>query len=283
MGGSSQRSGSGMKWAKPIAKAAAGDVTGVFQANQPQTQNLANMAYGQAAPLWSRFNQGNEQVGQAQGYASDVLSGKYMQGNPYLDAVLSKTRGNITDQVNSEFAKAGRYGSPQYTQVLADSLFDAENAARMQDYNTQQGRMDQIAALAPTLAQAEYIGLPEALQTSQTAAELPYVGTTNYANALSALFNGGVQKQSGVGSILGGLGSLGSAVGSMGQAGMFSDRRLKSNIVKLGEFEDGLGIYEYDIFDRRERGVMAQEVEKLRPWALGPEVNGFKTVLYGEL
>ncbi len=62
----------------------------------------------------------------------------------------------------------------------------------------------------------------------------------------------------------------------------FSDRRLKSNIVKVGEHEKGFGIYEYDIFDRRERGVMADEVEKVMPEAVG-EIDGFKTVNYGML
>jgi hypothetical protein len=73
--------------------------------------------------------------------------------------------------------------------------------------------------------------------------------------------------------------------GSAMQAGAvaFSDRRLKSNIAKVGELEDGLGVYDYDIAGKRERGVMADEVAQLRPWALGPTVAGFATVDYGKL
>jgi hypothetical protein len=59
-----------------------------------------------------------------------------------------------------------------------------------------------------------------------------------------------------------------------------SDRRLKRDIEKLGEFEDGLGQYEWTYIwgGQRQRGVMADEVAGLRPWALGPVVGGYATV-----
>lgn len=80
------------------------------------------------------------------------------------------------------------------------------------------------------------------------------------------------------------LGSLLSAGAQLGSAALLSDRRLKTNVVKLGELEDGLGVYEYDyIWGEHAVGCMADEVAQLRPWALGPEVNGFATVDYGEL
>lgn len=84
----------------------------------------------------------------------------------------------------------------------------------------------------------------------------------------------------------GGLGSwLPQVAGSAMQAAAigFSDRRLKSNIAKVGEMEDGLGIYDYDIFGKRDRGVMADEVAELRPWAVGPVINGFATVDYSRI
>jgi hypothetical protein len=78
-------------------------------------------------------------------------------------------------------------------------------------------------------------------------------------------------------------GSIASAVG--GIASIFSDRRLKRDIVKMDEYPDGLGIYEYRyvMSAKRVLGVMADEVAKLRPWALGPKRAGFATVNYGAL
>ena len=78
-------------------------------------------------------------------------------------------------------------------------------------------------------------------------------------------------------------GTIASGVGKI--FSLFSDRRLKDNIVKVGEMPDGLGVYEFNYIWSEERttGVMADEVEKLRPWALGPVVDGYATVNYGAL
>lgn len=79
------------------------------------------------------------------------------------------------------------------------------------------------------------------------------------------------------------IGSIASTVG--GIASIFSDRRLKHRIRKVGEFADGLGIYFFSYLGSKQRikGVMADEVAALRPWALGPKIAGYATVNYGAL
>lgn len=64
---------------------------------------------------------------------------------------------------------------------------------------------------------------------------------------------------------------------------LMSDRRLKSQIVRVGTHRLGIGLYAYNIFGRRQLGVMADEVEKVLPEAVlvGPE--GYKMVNYGML
>jgi hypothetical protein len=62
-----------------------------------------------------------------------------------------------------------------------------------------------------------------------------------------------------------------------------SDRRLKRNIVTIGKTAHGLSLYEYDIFDRRERGVMADEVEHVVPAAVSTRPDGYKEVDYAML
>jgi len=70
-----------------------------------------------------------------------------------------------------------------------------------------------------------------------------------------------------------------------GIAAIFSDRRLKRDEELVGREPDGLGIYlcRYVWAKTRRLMVMADEVAKLRPWALGPRVLGFATVNYGRL
>lgn len=63
---------------------------------------------------------------------------------------------------------------------------------------------------------------------------------------------------------------------------MFSDRRLKKNIEKVGKIK-GLNVYEFDYKagGPRQMGFMAQEVEKKNPDAV-VDVGGFKAVDYGK-
>lgn len=78
---------------------------------------------------------------------------------------------------------------------------------------------------------------------------------------------------------------IGGFLGSLASGVAASDRRLKVNIEKLGELYDGLGLYAWNYIwgGARRIGVMADEVAKFRPWALGPTVEGYATVNYRKL
>lgn len=68
--------------------------------------------------------------------------------------------------------------------------------------------------------------------------------------------------------------------------GGLSDRRTKTNIRRVGTFDDGLGIYDFEyIFAPGKvfRGVMADEVARLRPEALGPKFGKYQTVNYAAI
>lgn len=64
---------------------------------------------------------------------------------------------------------------------------------------------------------------------------------------------------------------------------MFSDKRLKSNIRRVGTHAIGVGIYDYTMMGVQQRGVIAQEVQKVRPDLVKRHASGFLTVNYGEL
>lgn len=78
-------------------------------------------------------------------------------------------------------------------------------------------------------------------------------------------------------------GTIASLAGSI--IPVFSDRRLKRDIELVHREPDGLGVYlcRYVWEFRKRLMVMADEVAKLRPWALGPRRFGFATVNYGAL
>jgi hypothetical protein len=135
--------------------------------------------------------------------------------------------------------------------------------------------------------------------TTQMAGQQQQLQNTNFTNAyqslaqiINGLFGGytsisnsGVNNANwnwltGSGGMLPSLFQAGGAVGA-GFAS-HSDRRLKRNIEvvgKLGPFR----VYDYDIADRRERGVMAQEVETRYPDVISHDDKGFMMVNYKRL
>lgn len=104
---------------------------------------------------------------------------------------------------------------------------------------------------------------------------------SNYQNELAAY----QQKQNNFNKMLGGMfGVAGAAAGNPEMAKlMFSDRRLKTDIKKVGTTDDGQKVYAYRYKgDKRMRlGLMAQEVEKKTPDAVA-DVAGFKAVDYSK-
>lgn len=78
---------------------------------------------------------------------------------------------------------------------------------------------------------------------------------------------------------------IGSALGSIMSAFAMSEPVLKKDIEPLYTRDDGLTVYSFKYVwdDTPQVGVMADEVERLRPDALGPTVAGYRTVDYGRL
>jgi hypothetical protein len=65
-----------------------------------------------------------------------------------------------------------------------------------------------------------------------------------------------------------------------GSAGTSSDRRLKSNIIRIGTHPLGIGWYRYTINNHSEEGVMADEVLAVRPEAVTTDSAGYYMVDY---
>jgi hypothetical protein len=104
-------------------------------------------------------------------------------------------------------------------------------------------------------------------------------GSSGTSSTKQTTPNGGI-----FGKIIGGISSI---AGIAKEAGAFSDPRLKKDVRKIGELEDGLGVYTFRYLWETDEvphvGVMADEVERLRPHALGAPVLGFMTVNYEKL
>lgn len=183
----------------------------VFDQQQPTLNKYSGMqmdTYGRVAP-------GAEQgIMGAQGLVNDTIGGKFLSGNPYLDAVLGRTRENVGDAVAGEFMQAGRYGSGYNQAILARELADAENSARMQDYSRERAYQSDAVGQAQQL-----MGGSQGLLNN--AAELPWIGVGalngNVRNASGGYGTTTTTQKQGIGGMLGGL--AGSALSGWASGG----------------------------------------------------------------
>lgn len=252
----------------------------MFNASQPDLMKYAGQqrdTYGAIAPGAQAGIMG------AQDLVNRNLSGANLNGNPYLDAILGKTRQDIIDANGDTFGMAGRYGSGMHTAIMDKQLADAENALRYQNYGTERGYQQDAIGQAGNLMQGSQAIL-------NNAAELPWIGVQAANGAVRQASSGygtsTTTQTPNLGEML-----MKAAAAAAQSAAMSSDRRLKRNIERIGEWDDkgdGLGRYRFSyIFDPEDRvveGVMADEVKELRPHAYIPNFRGeYAGVNYGAL
>lgn len=283
---SSSTSGSAQAWAKPYATAAAGNISNTYQEYAPSTADAVTGLGNLSDTMSGEYAAGQPGAQAGRDYFNDAISGKYLNNNPYVNGMVGQMREGVTDSVASRMALGGRYGSGVHQGVMARELANAENQLRFNVYNQERGLQHQAAAGAQggnaTLGQLALGGY-----ASQAAA--PYAGMAAYGGALGNLFSGGTQTstQTGPSPIWGAVGAGLGALGTAAAGGAFSDRRLKRNIVKVGEFDNGLGkyqwIYKNDPSNTVCEGVMADEVKALVPEAYGESSTGYGMVDYAKL
>lgn len=92
------------------------------------------------------------------------------------------------------------------------------------------------------------------------------LGNQAYANNVAAA---GANAQGGGNPWMSAIGAAGSIFGGLAASGAFSDRRLKTDIKKVGKDENGLNLYEFAYKSPQKHiGYMAQEVAKADPDAV---------------
>lgn len=215
---------------------------------------------------------------------------------------VNEDYGNTRDQRNSDLIAAGiRPGSKAYDDAMfaldrsrndamtQAQLASGQEASRDFGMDTEARRnaiaeilakrqtpLNEIASLMSGSQVTNPFAVPNVAQNSQVAAAPVYQATSDAGNYASDLYNA---KAGMWGNTLGGLMQLGGTLG----AAAISDRRLKSNIRRIGTHPLGIGWYEYDIGGERQQGVMADEVLGVRPNAVLRRADGFLMVDYGAL
>lgn len=124
---------------------------------------------------------GNPLLPAAQQQQQNVISGQYLQNNPYFNQALAGAAQGATQTYNDAIAKAqgtsalaGRYGSNvsadlqnRAATTLANTLANKYGDLAYQNYAGERAMQNQAAQYAPTLAEADYGDINKLLQVGQ--------------------------------------------------------------------------------------------------------------------
>ena len=249
-------------------------------AQQGQRQNdaynsLLLQGRGQAASeaLNARQQLGGEQLSAFTTNAQNALAQRQQQGQEALSQFTTNT-GNAISQRNIADQEAQNASQVNFDQGLR------QRQQSVQEALTQRNQpINEISALMS----GSQVSQPQFTNTPQSnVAGVDYSGLVqnNYAQQMAQWNAQNQQRQSQNNAMMGGLFGIGAAAAPF----MFSDRRLKRNIERVGTMQNGLPLYQFDYIwgGPRQTGVMGDEVLAVRPDAVSV-VDGFLAVDYSAL
>lgn len=256
--------------------------------------------------LATAYNQGN-QMYQNQLAANAQTYGQAANNAAFANAAQNQSFGQQNTAWNNNF----NLNNQMFNQDLQQATFNNQN--RQNEFAQQQNianyqnvlRQQQIAEaqqrqLQPlnninALMTGQQVGMPQMPSFNANQAAQP----VNYLGAAQAQGNYNMQQQqmdnaSANSAMSGAFGLGGSLLGAAGKAGSIgalfsmSDKRLKTNIKKIMDIKVNgktLGWYRYNYLgsDVPYEGVLAQEVEKVKPEAVKRHANGYRMVNYSML
>lgn len=281
--------------------------------NEVQQQGISQtQQYSQAAQPY--YTQAAGLTQQAVDATKPLTADQIQQyQNPYVQNVVDPTLAALRQQQGID--QAG-----QQAQAIRSGAFGGERAGLQKAVLQGQQELAQAQAISPLYASAYQNALAAAQQQQQqrtaglmgAGQQIAGIGTgaqqAGLQGAQAAIGAGtlGQQTQQALdtakyqqflqqrgydfqvaqflANIAEGTGALsGSTTTTTQPTSFFSDKRLKENIKKIGKTNDGLPIYsfKYKGDDRTQIGLMAQDVEKKRPDAVGL-AGGYKTVDYAK-
>ena len=180
-----------------------GQMTAGLNADQQNAMNL----------IRQRAQSGSADINAARGNLAATMQGQYFTPatanpysgpNPYLDQAIQKTQGDIARnyaagtgaQTMAQFRNAGAFGGSamQETQdmqnrALGDTLSNASNQMRMQDYNAQQQLAESYANRNDQLFNAERQRQIQGMMFA------PQLADTDYKNYQALLGIGDIQRE----------------------------------------------------------------------------------------
>lgn len=223
-----------------------------------------NSAFGQQSRMLTRMGgDPNKIASAAAGLAQNQTLARIGAGNAAYDQSI-----NQGISLRAGQAAQGR----NQTNTAGQNIGLSTNAGNSATGN-------QSAAANAGLNQAQFMA--GGFGAQQQAAALQQQGALGLGNLMSGDYRAGLANSGddgGFGSMLGAAGMIASKI-------PWSDRRLKENIVQIGEYHNGLPKYEFNYIGDSVKyiGVMAQDVLEYKPDAVITMPNGMMAVNYDSM
>lgn len=240
--------------------------------NEAAGLNLATLGENLSGTLGEQLT-GNFRLGN-----EEVESRLFDLGRRRLDPMMERRSEDLRTRLSNQGIKVGSEAYDREMGLLGQQENDAYNELLLRGRGQASGelltednqRINQISALMS--------GGQVSQPNFQTGTNFNPMATTDNASIIgnhdNARMRSWQESQAATGSLLSGLGGLFS----------LSDERAKKDKKKIGETEDGMGIYsfKYKGSPNTEIGLMAQEVKKKKPRAVKRGADGFLRVNYKE-
>lgn len=246
----------------------------IFDQSQKAELNLATTASEQSAKLQQYLNDPFKFDNRdAEMWAYDLASPRILEQQQQNQSALRDQLINSgirpgTEAWNREMTRLDRAGSDQLNQLALTGRGQAFSEALAQRNQP----INEITALMS----GSQVSNPASMSGPTPQAS---VGGVDYAGMVQQNYQNKLQaSQSGLGGLFGLAGTLGA-----GAISKWSDRRLKTEIKRVGTLDNGLPVYSYRYKSGGavHLGLMADEVERIHPEAVVEGHNGFKAVNYG--
>jgi len=191
-----------------------------------------------------------------------------------------------SEAYNREMNLQGQNANDLYLQSMAQGI-NLDAAARERALNEAYTKQSRPLDLISALRSGSQVNNPQFNSFAQQAnvAGPDILGATNqqYTQQVAAAN----AENAATGGLMSGLGNLALTGAKMG---MFSDRRMKENIIKIGALDNGLNLYKFDYKQEFKEiagydtyiGVMADEA-KVIPNAVIRQSNGYDMVDYSKV
>jgi hypothetical protein len=170
----------------PQIEGAAGNINSAYGAQAPKISAVTDALGGLVPGLIDKYKNGDPGLNAAGAYDADVLGGKYLDSNPYIDDIADRAGNDARNQTAGALGTRGLTGGSAFGDIISRNVARAGTDLRFANYNSERGRMDSASGRAPGLAAASQLPIATLLEIAQ-AQQMPVQTAAGAGSAIGGL------------------------------------------------------------------------------------------------